>query len=110
MSEVAERTAKINDVSGEPAVLKCEERQRAADHTVEETIRRRIEKDGRYAFYFSEVTCECSSGVLKVRGRVSTDRLKSVLWLLIRDVDDIAEIDDQLNVVSSTGLSNVRPK
>ena len=110
MSEVAERTAKANGLSRESRFLQCEERQREAQHAVEEAIRRRIEKDGRHAFYFSEVSCECSSGVLKVRGRVCTDRLKSAFWSLIRGIDDMPEIDDQLDVVSSTGLSSVRPE
>lgn len=77
---------------------------------VEEAIRRRIEGNGTCPFYFNEVTCECSSGVLKVHGRVPTDRLKNVLWSLIQDLDGITEIDDRLDVVSSTGLSSVRPR
>lgn len=110
MNDVAERTAKTNDFTSESGFLQGDERQREPDHAVEDAIRRRIENDRRYAFYFSEVTCECSAGVLKVRGRVPTDRLKIVLWSLIGDLDGIAEIDDQLDVISSTGLSSVRPR
>ena len=95
MSKVAKRTAESNE---------------ELDHAVKEAIRRRIEGNGTCAFYFNEVTCEYVSGILKVCGRVPTDGLKTALWSLIRDVDGITEIDDQLDVVSSTGLSSVGPR
>ena len=110
MTEVAEATFEAKDAPGTIVSPECEERQPEPDHAVEQAIRRRIEKDGRYAFYFRQVTCQCSTGVLKVCGRVPTTRLKDVLWSLIRDLDDITEIDDQLDVISSTGLSSVRPR
>ncbi len=110
MRKVAERTVDAKHASSTIGSCKYDERQPEPDRAVEQAIRRRIEKDGRYAFYFREVSCECSSGVLNVRGRVPTNRLKDVLWSLIRDFDDIVEIDNQLDVVSSTGLSCVRPR
>lgn len=108
MSEVTEQILRTNKASNAIGSAEGEERQREPD--LEEAIRQRIEKDRRYAFYFSEITCECSAGVLTVRGRVPTDRLKNVLWSLIGDLDSIAEIDDQLDVVSSTGLSSTTKK
>lgn len=110
MSEVAEATVEAKDAPGTIVSPECEERQPEPDHAVGEAIRRRIEESGTCAFYFSQVMCQCSNGVLKVYGRVPTNRLKDVLWSLIRDLDDITEIDDQLDVISSTGLSSVRPR
>jgi hypothetical protein len=97
-----------NKTSKAIGCAESEERQRRSD--LEEAIRQRIEKDRRYAFYFSEVSCECSTGVLTVRGRVPTDRLKNVLWSLIGDLDGLAEIDDQLDVISSTGPSSIHAR
>ena len=96
-----------NEASNAIASAECEERQRDPDLAVEDAIRRRIEESGTCAFYFNEVTCECSTGVLRVCGRVPTERLKNVFWRLVRELDGITEIDDQLDVVSSTGLSSV---
>ncbi len=110
MSELAERSVQANEASNAIGSAECDSRQREPDLAVEEAIRRRIEKNGAYAFYFNQVTCQCSNGVLKVRGHVSTDRLKNVLSSLIRDLGGITEIDDQLDVVSSTELSSVRPR
>jgi osmotically-inducible protein OsmY len=87
----------------------CQERQRELDLAVEAAIRRRLEEHGACAFYFNEVTCECEKGVLRVRGRVPTDRLKRVLWSLLENLDGITEIDDHLDVISSSGLSIVHP-
>jgi hypothetical protein len=36
--------------------------------------------------------------------------LKQVLWSLILSLDGVTGIDDQLDVVSSTGLSRIRPR
>ena len=107
MSKLAERTVETKDAFSAFALAKCEERERP-DHAIEEAIRRRVEENGAYAFYFSEVNCKCSTGIVTVCGRVPTDRLKCALWSLILGLDGVAEIDDQLDVVSSTGLSSIR--
>jgi hypothetical protein len=110
MSKVAERAVQTNDVSSPSVSAECQERRPVPDLAVEEAIRRRIEENDTCTFYFNEVTCECVAGVLRVGGRVPTDRLKKILWSLIGDLDGVTEIDDQLDVVSSTGLSSIRPR
>jgi hypothetical protein len=69
-----------------------------------------MQASGTCAFYYSHVACECADGVLRIRGRVPTDRLKRILWTLIEDMEEIKDIDDQLDVISATGLSWVRPR
>ncbi len=96
MSKAAERTAESNDSHSASALRISDKRQCKPDRAVEETIKRRIRENGAYAFYFSEVTCTCFAGVVKVRGRVPTDRLKHALWSLLGDLDGITEINDQL--------------
>lgn len=110
MSKVVERTEKYERGSRTLALDACKVRLQESDHAVEEAINRRIEENGAYAFYFSEVVYNCSDGVVKVCGRVPTDRLKHTLWSVILDLDGVNEIDDQLDVVSSTGLSSIRPR
>jgi len=110
MSKVAERTDKHEHASSTLALDECQVRLRESDHAIEEAIRQRIEENGAYAFYFSEVVYNCSYGVVKVCGCVPTDRLKHALWSVILDLDGVNEIDDQLDVVSSTGLSSIRPR
>ena len=83
MSEVAERKVKAKDAPGAILLSEGEERQQQVDRGIEEAIRQRLEENGRHAFYFSDVMCQCSNGVLKVRGRVPTQRLKDALWLLV---------------------------
>ena len=110
MSEVAERTVGAKDAPCAIELAECEEQQEV-DRAIEEAIRRRIEEDGRHALYFSDIRCLCSNGVLKVRGHVPTQRLKDALWMLIlRGLEGVTKIEDQLNVAGSTGLSSIRPK
>ena len=109
MIKVAEQTVPTNEPSHAIETVECQERQREPDLAVEEAIRRRIVENGTCAFYFNEVTCECVKGVLRVRGRVPTERLRRVLWSLLENLDGITEIDDHLDVISSSGLSSVRP-
>ena len=110
MSKVAERTVKNQDAPGTLGLGERKERPRQPDHAVDEAIKRRIGENGALAFYFSEVTYRCSGGKVKVCGRVPTERLKHALWSLILGLDGVTEIDDQLDVVSSTGLSSIRPR
>jgi hypothetical protein len=45
---------------------------------------------------------------LVVRGRVPTFYLKQVLQTVLKDVDGVTWIDNQVDVVSSHGMSSVR--
>ena len=109
MSQTAQQAAPATNVREPP---------RPTDNRVElgaaiaDAIRQQLSENGRcpYVFYFKEVQCECCRGVVKLQGRVPTFRLKSVLLSLIEDLDGIIDIDDQLDVISSTGLSSVRPR
>lgn len=84
----------------------------ALDDAIADAVRQKLAEEGRdpCGFYFHEVQCECCNGVLKLEGRVPTYRLKRLLLSLIDDLDCATEINDRLDVVSSTGLSSVRPK
>jgi osmotically-inducible protein OsmY len=110
MNRVVERIVTSDRLSSLPGWAAGNERLPARDAAVEDAIRRRIKLDGASAHYFREVTFRCSGGIVLVSGRVPTDRLKQALWSLLRSLDGITEVDDQLDVVSSTGLSNTRPK
>lgn len=110
MSNVAERTVTNHGAPSTLGPSECIERPRVPDHFVDQAIKREIEKNGAHAFYFSQVTYKCSGGKVWVCGRVPTDRLKHALGSLILGLDGVTEIDNQLDVVSSTGLSSIRPR
>jgi hypothetical protein len=110
MSPTLEPTSKNGGAASMPDLDERAWRFRERDHAVEEAIRRRIDENVPYAHYFSKVTCECVAGTVKVRGFVPTHRLKQVLWLLLRNFDEVTQIDDHLMVVSSTGLSSILPR
>jgi hypothetical protein len=75
-------------------------------------VRQRLSENGSCpcGFYLSDVQCKRCQSVVTVRGRVSTFRLKRVLLSLIENLDGVSEIDDHVDVISSTGLSSVRPR
>lgn len=80
---------------------------------VAEHARNRLAENRTYAHYFQHVTCHYEQGVLTLRGRVPTDRLRETIVRLLSDlagIDSIDSIDNQVDVISSTGLSCVHPK
>ena len=108
MSKLIERTTRSSDAMNSPPLPNGLWQQE--DRAVAQAIRRRINENRMYAFYFKDVTCECHAGVVTVCGRVPTDGLKKILWSFIEVKDGAAEIDDQLDVINSRGLSRVRSK
>jgi hypothetical protein len=78
--------------------------------TVEGAARRCLTKECPYAFYFREVRCEFTDGVLKVSGRVPTFYLKQILQSRLANIAGVQWVDNQVDVVSSVGLSTVRAK
>jgi hypothetical protein len=78
--------------------------------SVEDLARRRLVEQCPYAFCFDQITFNCSKGVLTLRGRLPSFYLKQMLQTLLRNLDGVTRIDNQVDVVSSIGLSSVRPK
>ena len=79
--------------------------------SVELLARRRLADQVRVSLSaFNQVTCSYSQGILTLEGRLSSFYLKQVLQTLLRDLDGVTRIDNRVDVVSSTGLSSVRPK
>ena len=76
----------------------------------EAIVKRRLSAGCPYAFYFSQVSFEYGDGVLTLRGRVATFRLRQVLETRLADFLGVVCIDNRVDVVSSVGLSSVRPK
>lgn len=72
---------------------------------VEEQARQRLTNDCPYAFYFKHIRFEFSNGVLTLRGRVPTFYLKQVLQTWLRGLESVKQVDNQVAVVSATGLS-----
>ena len=77
---------------------------------VEEQLKRRISESKTYGFYFREITVRFNDGKLTLQGRVPTFHLKQILQTLLRGVDGVDSIDNQVDVVSPVGLSSVKPK
>ena len=75
---------------------------------MEELARRRLAADCPYAFCFNQVTFRYDQGVLILQGRLPSFYLKQVMQTLLRDLEGVERIDNQVEVVSATGLSSVR--
>jgi hypothetical protein len=73
---------------------------------VEAQARQRLLEDCPYAYYFQRLSFQFAGGVLTVRGRVPTFYLKQLVQSRLRSLDGVKEIDNQVNVVSATGLSS----
>ena len=100
-------TTTITEVRGQPRTVSDAASQRPS---LEESARRRLAEMCSYAFCFNQVTFRYVQGVLVLRGRLPSFYLKQVLQTLLRDLEGVERIDNQVEVVSATGLSSVRPK
>jgi len=73
------------------------------------SVKRRI-ADCCYRFVFNKVTWHYEEGCLTLRGCVPSFYLKQVLQELMRGIEQVDQIQNDVDVVSSTGLSSERPK
>ncbi|PQO25649.1 hypothetical protein C5Y96_22780 [Blastopirellula marina] len=70
------------------------------------TVRRRIDQC-RYGFIFRKVSLRYDSGTLTLTGRVPSFYLKQNLQELLRDIPQVHQLENNVDVVSSCGLSSV---
>lgn len=77
---------------------------------VEQLARQRLLADCECAYFFSEVTFQYADGVLTLRGRVPTQALRHVLDTLLADIEEVSRVENQVDVISSTGLSRIHSK
>ena len=77
------------------------------DSDVVRCAARRLASAGPCAYYLKDVTCHFCRGILTLEGRVPSSRLKATLRSLLLDVEGVHSLVDQVDVVSSHGLSSV---
>lgn len=77
---------------------------------VEDAARKRLAEEHPHGFYFGQVECIFENGVLRLRGRVPTYYMKQLLQNRLADIDGVDWIDNEVDVVSSVGLSSARPR
>lgn len=73
---------------------------------VERQARQRLLEDCPYAYYFQSISIRFENGVLTVGGRVPTFYLKQLIQSRLRNLDGVKEINNQVAVVSASGLSS----
>ena len=72
-------------------------------------VRRRLATGDPCEYYFRQAECDFAYGVLTLTGSVPTERLKQRLTDLLADLDELVAVDNQVDVISSDGLSSVHP-
>jgi hypothetical protein len=80
----------------------------AAYNRLETLARQTLEQNCPYAFYFRFIRFLARNGVLTIRGSLPSFYLKQILISHLQRIDGVDRIDDQIDVVSSNGLSSVR--
>ena len=74
---------------------------------IEHEVRQGLLEGCPYAHFFRQIQCDFDDGVLTLRGSVPTFYLKQVLQTRVMDLPNVAEIHNDVDVVSSSGLSSV---
>jgi len=72
---------------------------------VNQEIRNRL-NGCHYSYYFNRVQWNLDGNRLTVSGAVPTYYMKQVLQTLLRDLDHIDQLINNVDVISSTGLSS----
>lgn len=80
----------------------------SAEQNVDQTVSNRL-KEYPYGFVFRKVGWRFEDGVLTLHGSVPSFYLKQVLQELLRGVDCVSRLENDVDVVSSNGLSSTRP-
>ncbi|MEX2306267.1 MAG: hypothetical protein WD738_01665 [Pirellulales bacterium] len=78
--------------------------------TVEQGAQELLSQHSHFRDRAGDFKYEYSAGVLIVRGCVPTFYLKQVLQTVLKEVEGVAWIDNQVNVISGEGMSGVRPR
>jgi hypothetical protein len=71
--------------------------RRAAYHLSQHTL---------FRCYLDSLEIDCRGAMLVVHGKLPSFYLKQVLQTTLRDVSGVRQIDNQVNVTSSSGLSS----
>ena len=73
-------------------------------------VERRLADSSHFRGHVHCVTTDYGDGVLTLRGCVPSFYLKQVVQSLLCDLDGVDWVDNQIDVVNSTGLSSVRAR
>ena len=70
----------------------------AVADNVKHTVRRRLLTAPAYAFTFERIAIHYADGILTLRGQLPSFYLKQLLQTLLRDVEGVAQINNQVDV------------
>ena len=76
---------------------------------VEACVQKRLE-NCTYRFVFDKITWHYEAGSLTLSGCLPSFYLKQVLQEMMRGIDQVEHVHNDVDVVSSTGLSSESPK
>ena len=77
---------------------------------IERLARQELDRHCHFRGHVDGFQFEHHDGVLTVRGRVPSFYLKQLLQTVLKRVDGVERINNQVDVVCSDGLSSVREK
>jgi hypothetical protein len=97
------------NLANEVRVLRGSAESRSAAE-MEQAAREWIAENCPYQYYFRYVEFQFYKGVLTLHGRVHSFYLKQVLQSVLGELPEIERVDNHVEVVSSVGLSSVKPK
>ena len=70
----------------------------AAVENIQQTVRRRLSTAPTYAFTFEAIETQFADGTLTLRGQLPSFYLKQLLQALLRDVEGVDQVSNQVQV------------
>jgi hypothetical protein len=77
---------------------------------IEHLVRKELDSHSHFRGRVAEFHFEHRDGVLTVRGRVPTFYLKQLLQTILKRIDGVERINNQVDVVCCDGISSVKEK
>ncbi len=92
-------------VMEKPPTIKEKNVRQCVDECVQQQL-----NNCAYRFIFCKISWQFKSGKLSLNGQVPSFYLKQVLQELMRGIKHVDQIVNDVDVVSSNGLSSTKPK
>jgi hypothetical protein len=100
----------INDTQRPKTIVAADHASDVEVSTVIDCQVRRCLANCSYEFFLNQVTWHFDEGCLTLSGQVQTEHLRHALESLLSSVEHVEHIVNCIDVVSSTGVSNIRPR
>ena len=76
------------------------------DHAIRQQVLSHLSEHVHFRCHLDCLDIQCAEGQLRINGKLPSYYLKQLLQTTVRNVPGVSEINNEVHVISSTGLSS----